>query len=311
MKRAIDYSYGFGGGTPARLAAEHIEVVVRYVGQPSWSKCLTTSEAKALRAHGIGIGFVYETSATWMLGGNAAGIAAGNEAKRHVRSIGGPADPFVYLAADFEMQPAHEDAVLACLRGAAAVLGQDRVGVYGGYATVKAALAHHAAAKAWQTLAWSYGRWHPDAVLRQTSIAPATPFGSLGVDYDADEMMSGDVGQWGYVKPKPPEPKPPTPPKPAGPDYRPLKIAAVQVAKGLRIAHAGVVLTAKGKGAPFEKLLVAIADHAEWKVDYRPLKAEAVKVADTLKIAHAGVDPAANELGAAARALLKAIAAHR
>ena len=308
MKRAIDYAEGMGGGVPARLKAEHIEVVVRYVGQPTWPKCLTESEAKALRAHGIGVAFVYETSATWMLGGNAAGIAAANEAKRHIHAIGGPADPFVYLAADFEMQPAHEGAVLACLRGAGAVLGSNNVGIYGGYATVKAALAHHAAAKAWQTMAWSYGRWHPDAVLRQTSISPATPYGELGVSYDADEMMSGDVGQWGYVKPKPPEPDPP---KPAGVDYRPLKVAAVKVAKSLRIAHAGVVLTAKGKGAPFEKLLVAIADHAAWKVDYRPLKAESVKVADTLKIEHVGVDPTVNEFGDPARALLKAIAAHK
>lgn len=48
-----------------------------------------------------------------------------------------------------------------------------------------------------------------------------------------------------------------------GVDYRPLKRAAVRVARELGIAAGGVDASARGKGEPFEQLLRAIADHQD------------------------------------------------
>ena len=300
VRRAIDCAGSCESHTAA-LKREAVHTVMRYVGQPGLWKDLTHAEAAQLRREGIGVGFVYEASATWMLGSYQAGLEAARAAQAHIRAIGGPHDPFVYFACDFDVQSAHLPAVLACLSGASTVLGQSRVGIYGGLRVVTAALQRGVAAKAWQTLAWSPS-WHPRAVLRQVNIWPHETWGSLGFAYDPDEQLADDVGQWGYVAP-PPKPKV---------DYRPLKVAAVKVADAVKLAHEGVDVTEEAKGRPFDDLLVAIAKRPTAQAaDYRPLKAQAVKVADEIKVGHAGVTPETNGLGAPARKLLRAIAAHR
>jgi hypothetical protein len=205
-KHAIDYAYGYKTGLAKRFASAHIITVMRYIGDPSNPKSLAKTEAHELRTEGIGIGFVYEAGANWMLTGKPAGITAAQKARDHIRRIGGPSDPFVYFAADWDVQPSQQTTVLNCLRGAATVLGVDRVGIYGGIRIVDVALSSRVAVKGWQATAWSGGKWNPHACLRQ--LYGANIYGGIGLDYDANEQLSDDVGQWGYVMPKP-KPKPP------------------------------------------------------------------------------------------------------
>jgi hypothetical protein len=250
MARAIDYAYGYKTGLAKRFSAAHVVTVMRYVGDPSNSKCLGRTEAHELRAAGIGVGFVYEAGTSWMLAGKAAGVAAAQKARDHIRSIGGPNDPFVYFAADWDVLVAQEGSVLNCLRGAATVLGTGKVGIYGGRAIVTIGLSSKAAAKAWQATAWSGGRWNAHACLRQ--FYGANLYGALGLDYDANEQLSDNVGQWGYVMPKPkPKPKPPVDTY----DYTAMKVELVKWADFHHKPHVGVDTTIKTKGVPFEKLI--------------------------------------------------------
>jgi hypothetical protein len=208
-ERAIDYSFGYSAALPARLKAAHVVTVMRYVGDPAEPKSLRRPEADGLRAAGIGVGFVYETTAQWVLGGHAAGVNAARAAKAHIASLGGPSAPVVYFAADFDVTTTMQEIRISeCLRGAATVLGESHVGIYGGLRIVRAAMATHFAAYGWQTTAWSGGVWHDKASLRQL-FGPR--YGNLGLDYNADDQLAANVGQWGYGEPQP-KPEPAMPP---------------------------------------------------------------------------------------------------
>jgi photosystem II stability/assembly factor-like uncharacterized protein len=187
----IDYSSGFAASTPARLKRAGVGVVIRYVGSSTW-KCLTPSEASALRAAGIDIATVYESTAGWMLGGHNAGVAAAKAARAAIVADGGPKRPFVYFACDTDTND--YSAVNAALKGGQSVLGADKVGIYGGYAVCQSAIKSGSAAKAWQTVAWSNGQ-----VLKQAALLQLIPreLGNLGVDYDSNVRHAADVGQWG------------------------------------------------------------------------------------------------------------------
>ena len=295
--KAIDASTNTAGYA-ARIKAAGVQTVIRYIGHPGSSMDLTASEVKALRAHGLEIAFVYEAAASWMLGGAGAGRIAAKACVSYLHGIGIPTPQLVYFACDFDAQPGRQmDAVMECLDGAAKILGHDHVGIYGGYGTVKTAIDGKHARLAWQTVAWSGGKWHPNAVLRQVL---GDKWGSLGFSYDPDEQLAEYVGQWPY-----------TAPKPVTVDYRPLKVAAVKVADDLKIPHDGVDVTVEAKGEPFDALLIHLAKAPAGKTDYRPLKRAALAVANTLHIKHPGVRATTNALGEPARAMLKAIAGHK
>jgi hypothetical protein len=193
--KVVDYASGFDRSTPSKLKKHGVKVVVRYVGYQSgkyaW-KNLTKSEAVALRKEGIDIVAVYETNARWMKGGYHAGIKAAKIAKADVIANGGPKDAFVYFACDEDA--AYTTQVNAALRGAAQVLGRDKVGIYGSYTVVDSALKTRSAAKGWQTMAWSRGKVAKDIALYQTIKTSA---GDLDLNYDSNLAKKDDIGQWG------------------------------------------------------------------------------------------------------------------
>jgi photosystem II stability/assembly factor-like uncharacterized protein len=188
----IDYTGPFRSSTPSRLKRKGVGVVVRYVGASKW-KSLTRREANALRSAGIDIAAVYETKADWMLGGRKAGVAAAKKARAAVRACGGPKYPFIYLACDVPTK--RYSTVNACLRGAASVLGANKVGIYGSYSVCDNALKSGYATKAWQTEAWSSGKVLSRAALYQNA---RHVHGNLGLDYDSNFTRADDIGQWGY-----------------------------------------------------------------------------------------------------------------
>ena len=191
----IDYSARYTPGTAARMKSAGVGIVIRYVGSSAW-KCLTRAEANAIRGAGLDIASVYETSAGWMLGGRKAGVSAARKARAAVVACGGPRSAFIYFACD---RGTHNyAAVNACLRGAASVLGADRVGIYGSYSVCANALKSGYATKAWQTIAWSGGKVLPGAALYQTTHRVD---GSVGLSYDSNFPRADDIGQWGYAGP--------------------------------------------------------------------------------------------------------------
>jgi len=202
--KVIDCAANAATAIPA-LKRAGVDVVVRYFGAASW-KNATKGECVALRKAGIDLAAVYETTATMMLGGHDAGVHGAKIAKLSIIAAGGPADAFIYFACDTDTQ--NHAAVEAYLAGAAEVIGKGRVGVYGSYDVCNHALLNHAAAKAWQTLAWSDGKRLATAALYQQN--GAKPY-NLGISYDWNLVQAADVGQWGY--------KPPVTPPPMEPAY--------------------------------------------------------------------------------------------
>jgi hypothetical protein len=188
----LDYSSGYP--TPAAIKAAGYAGVVRYIGTPGRGKNLTRVEAQAMRAAGVPIALVYEDSAGWMRGGAAAGIAAARATLTDAANCGVPVR-CVYFACDEDItSTAGMAAVMACLDGAATVLGKARTGVYGEADVIDAALAGGHAAWGWQTRAWSGGRVSARAHLLQ-QIGYRTVG---GVQCDGNTILQDDWGQTPY-----------------------------------------------------------------------------------------------------------------
>jgi len=189
MASGVDYAWSHP--TPAALKAAGVEFVMRYLSTDT-TKALSKAEATALAAAGIWVGVVWETTATRMEAGHAGGVADAKAALAQATACGMPAGRPIYFAADWDVTQAQQTAVNAYLAGAATVLGADRVGIYGGYYTVKRALDAKAATWAWQAAAWSGGQWDTRANLQQ----PIATVSIGGVTCDRDTSTTSDYGQW-------------------------------------------------------------------------------------------------------------------
>lgn len=164
----------------------------RYVGRGSAGKLLTVDEAADLSSHGLSIVANVEGLESELLGGAPVGTTWALAAHTHAVACGMPPDKPIYLSVDFNVGPSQWPAVAAALRAAGGVLGADRVGVYGGYNAIAWAIRDHVAHWYWQTAAWSGGRWHPMAHIRQYRNGVSL----VGGDVDLDRAMVADYGQW-------------------------------------------------------------------------------------------------------------------
>jgi hypothetical protein len=132
---------------------------------------------------------VWETTANRASAGRAAGIADAKGAAAQATACGQPSGRPIFFAVDWDADPS---VVVAYFQGVASVIGVPRTGVYGGYKVVKFLLDHGLVAWAWQTVAWSGGRWDTRAVIRQY----ASTVRINGVTCDNDTAYAADYGQW-------------------------------------------------------------------------------------------------------------------
>lgn len=162
--QAIDYSGKIPGATLRLAGYLH---VFRYLGDPSaWSKAMTQDEVNDLRKNNITIHLNYEQTATFMLGGYAAGQSFAKEARKWATSLGFSSNVPILYSADFDVSDAQVSDLLEFLRGAAdADGGKGNVGIYGGYKIVKAAIDQGYIG--WQTYAWSNGQVETRAIAYQ------------------------------------------------------------------------------------------------------------------------------------------------
>jgi hypothetical protein len=171
--------------------------VARYLSADT-SKNITAAEVRDYRAAGLGTVVVWETSAGRATAGYAAGQADARAAEVERKAVGLPADMPIHLAVD---EDTSWSSVAPYFSGAASVIGQARVGVYGGFKVIEGAAAaryHYL----WQTVAWSGGRWSGHATIRQSGGT------TLAGGADWDQAETPDFGQ--YPRPVAP-PKPPPP----------------------------------------------------------------------------------------------------
>lgn len=214
MILGLDYAGGRPGG--AAISAHGYQFVVRYLsdGGPGLpGKLLTAAEYVDLQHAGVAVCCNWETTATRMLGGNAAGVSDAQKASAVCLGLGHPPDRPIYFSADFDAAPGQQGTLDDYLRGVASVIGLARVGVYGGYWVVKRCLDSGTAKWAWQTGAWSGGNVDPRIHLYQR-------IGYVnvnGVECDVNEARQLDFGQCVSSGPV----TPPPPPGP-GPESIPL-----------------------------------------------------------------------------------------
>lgn len=150
--------YSFAHKSPAVLKAAGFSGVMRYLGG-SRNKDLTAAEANALHTAGLGIGLVWEGSASRATAGRRSGRADARAARRQANTIGYPNTLPIFFAVDFDARPAQ---VAPYFQGVRDIL-HERAGIYGGFDVIAAGLAPWR----WQTAAWSRGRLHPSADLYQ------------------------------------------------------------------------------------------------------------------------------------------------
>lgn len=190
MNTTLGVDYPWTHPSPAALKAAGVAFAMRYLATDR-SKALSRAEADALAAVGIWVGVVWETTADRMLSGRAGGVTDAKAAAAQASACGMPSGRPIYFAADWDVTPTQQAAVNAYLDGAASVLGRPRVGVYGGYYTVKRALDGGHATWAWQTPGWSGGQWDARAHIRQGAQRSIG-----GVSCDLNTAMKADFGQW-------------------------------------------------------------------------------------------------------------------
>lgn len=184
--------YAFSRPNINLLAAAGKHFACRYGGAGSSTKHLTLTEAQALNAAGIEIVANVEGAADGLLGGFNAGVSWARLADSHFRSCGMPPDRPIYLSVDFNVSSTQWPAVANSLRGAASVIGLNRVGVYGGRRAVEWARRDGVARWFWQTYAWSSGVWAPGNHIEQY----LNGVNLAGGNVDLDRALTTDYGQW-------------------------------------------------------------------------------------------------------------------
>ena len=188
-----DFGIDYAWGTPdySALVKAGVKFACRYLSYDK-AKNLDAAEARALAAHGIDCVVVWETTANRALAGRAAGQADAREADRQAKACRMPKGRPIYFAVDFDASEADQALVNAYFKGVGSVLGKRRVGVYGGLWPVRRLLAAGLVTYAWQTYAWSGGRWESKTHLRQYSNGHRL----AGVSCDYNRATADDFGQW-------------------------------------------------------------------------------------------------------------------
>lgn len=188
--KGIDFAWGGPRGQLATVKSLGYGFIARYLSTDS-SKNLALSEKNSALANGLGIVVVWETGATRVLGGHAAGVSDAQAADAEARALGLTGIP-IYFACDFDATAADQAAINAYLDGAASVIGRARVGLYAGYYPIKRAFDAGKITFGWQTYAWSGGQWDSRAQLRQVQNSISV----LGFDCDLDVNMAANYGQF-------------------------------------------------------------------------------------------------------------------
>lgn len=201
--KGIDCATPLSAQLAKQIAAVGYEFVVRYlVPQRLAWKRLTKAEVEAIKAAGMQVASVFETSAARPAGGAAAGAVDGQEAYNEAVLIGQPLGSAIYFAVDYDAQPADYDKIEKYLRAAAGKITGYAVGVYGSYAVIEEMAKRKACTHFWQTYAWSKGKKSSHANIYQHKNDTRLPNINLTLDLNESYGNEGFWNQRQEVKPK-------------------------------------------------------------------------------------------------------------
>jgi len=191
--RSIHYGVDYSDARPSLsgIKKEGYTFVARYLSyETSGDKNLTKGEAEAIKKAGLSIVLDWEYAADAALSGREQGIKDAKAADEQAKAVGAPADAVIYFSLDFDVQSDQYGVIDAYFEGVASVIGRARTGAYGGYYPIEHLFNVKKIDWAWQTYAWSDGKWDSRAQLRQIEN---------GVDNgaeDKDEAVVQSFGQW-------------------------------------------------------------------------------------------------------------------
>jgi hypothetical protein len=183
--------YAWSRPDPAGLYAAGKRFASRYLSYDRTGKNLTLAEAEQLAAAGIAVVANWEWQTGDAKGGYDTGRKYAQEAVRLAAACGMPNGRPIYFSVDYDPGGAY-DAVDAYFQGIASVMPVGQIGAYGSYDTIGHLLDAGLIRWAWQTYAWSGGRWHPGAHVQQYHNGVLI----AGGDLDLNRAMVADFGQW-------------------------------------------------------------------------------------------------------------------
>jgi hypothetical protein len=217
MPKLSDHAGGRPGAAATKKAG--YQGSVRYLansperGLPN--KILTPAEAKEYIDLGLFLVSNWQKgkhdTADWKRGFEG-GKTDAQLASFHHLACGGDVSAPIFFSIDEDIYPSQwESQAKPYLLGAGTVIGQNRVGVYGGLDTMEwadrdqvAGLNGQGQKWLWQTRAWSRrdGKltWHPTTVLRQELVCPPDNASIAGITVDVNYTYAEDFGQWFYPR---------------------------------------------------------------------------------------------------------------
>lgn len=197
MHQGIDTAAHITATQAAKLRANGVSFVCRYIGPEAWGKTLTMTEIKTLRDADLAIMLCFESTANRMKGGVRAGAEDAVTARNCAAALGVPAGTVIYFACDYNAPESDFAAIEAYLRGAKMNVEQYGVGLYGPEKVVSAMSERGACFYFWQCVAWS-NQFLPVADVRQyagqgdaRAKAMAAACGIAAVDLDSAETLAG------------------------------------------------------------------------------------------------------------------------
>lgn len=131
MYKGVDTAARFSKTHAKILADNGITFVGRYLVNPTQSKAITDTEAKALHDAGLAILLIYETYAARAREGEQAGKQDGYAAYSFAKQLGVPDGAAIYFAVDYNAVKSDYPAIEAYLYAAKAACAPYRCGVYG------------------------------------------------------------------------------------------------------------------------------------------------------------------------------------
>lgn len=193
MKTGLDYSWQ--KPDPSVIARAGFQFVMRYVDYPGANgKGITRAELDSLRAAGLAVGLIYESTDSRALDGFTAGASDAAQVQQQIFALDWPADRPIYFAVDFDAQPAQYPLIASYFDGVKSVLGSiARIGIYGGYDVMQWAHDNAIAGYFWQSLGWH----HDKGVYENASIHQYQNDVTLdGKAVDYNVALNPDYGVW-------------------------------------------------------------------------------------------------------------------
>jgi hypothetical protein len=198
----LDCSVRLAPGMAAEAKRAGYAFVIRYLyPDPSAPKALTALEADTIRAAGLGLGLVWETSAGRALEGAGAGLADARSANAIADGLGpAAAGAAIYYACDTDASAAQTQGYYGAVADVPTSRGR---GAYGGVPVLLGAQTV-GVPLAWVSSAssWSHGQTMNADLFQQLGDAPGVSFSA-----DVDTATSPDPGIVPALVPPAPAPQ--------------------------------------------------------------------------------------------------------